>query len=68
MQVGASIILIHPNGAVSKDGRLQAFDKIIEIDGKKISSETSDNDLKKIFQHLYSRVGRSASVASNFNH
>lgn len=56
VQVGASIIVIHPNGAVSKDGRLQVFDKIIEIDGKKISSETSDNDLKNIFQHLYGKV------------
>ncbi|XP_037049203.1 inactivation-no-after-potential D protein isoform X2 [Bradysia coprophila] len=56
VQVGASIIVIHEKGAIHKDSRFQVFDKIIEIDGKKISSETSENDLKKTFQHCYGKV------------
>ncbi|KAG4076782.1 hypothetical protein HA402_009128 [Bradysia odoriphaga] len=56
VQVGASIIVIHEKGAIHKDSRFQLFDKIIEIDGKKISSETSENDLKKTFQHCYGKV------------
>lgn len=50
------MIVIHENGAVHKDKRLQVFDKIVEIDGKKISTETSDHDLNKIFQSIYSKV------------
>lgn len=56
LQIGASIIVIHEKGAIHKDNRFQLFDKIIEIDGKKISSETSENDLKKTFQHCYGKV------------
>lgn len=55
-QSGASVIVIHPNGAVHKDGRLKVFDKIVEIDGKKISSETSDHEMNKIFQSHYHKV------------
>lgn len=55
-QVGASIILIHENGAVHKDGRMAVFDKIIEIDGKKMSSETSEHEINKVFQHIYNKV------------
>lgn len=56
VQNGASIIVIHEKGAVHKDNRFQLFDKIIEIDGKKISSETTEIDLKKTFQHCYGKV------------
>lgn len=56
IQIGASIIVIHDKGAIHKDNRFQLFDKIIEIDGKKISSETSESDLKKTFQQCYGRV------------
>lgn len=56
LQIGASIIVIHEKGAIHKDNRFQLFDKIIEIDGKKISSETSDSDLKKTFQQCYGKV------------
>lgn len=56
LQIGASLIVIHELGAINKDNRFQLFDKIIEIDGKKISSETSENDLKKAFQHCYGKV------------
>lgn len=55
-QSGASVIVIHENGAVHKDQRLRVFDKIVEIDGKKISTETSDHDLNKIFQATYPKV------------
>lgn len=55
-QSGASVIVIHENGAVHKDGRLKVFDKIVEIDGKKISSETSDHEMNKIFQSHYHKV------------
>lgn len=48
--------MIHENGAMHKDNRLKVFDKIVEIDGKKISSETSDHEMNKIFQSLYARV------------
>lgn len=50
------MIVIHENGAVHKDKRLKVFDKIVEIDGKKISSETSDHELNKIFQTIYPKV------------
>lgn len=57
-QSGASIIVIHEKGAIHKDNRFQLLDKIVEIDGKKISSETSETELKKTFQHCYGKVFR----------
>ncbi|KAJ6643961.1 Inactivation-no-after-potential D protein [Pseudolycoriella hygida] len=56
VQAGASIIVIHENGAINKDKRFQVLDKILEIDGKKVSSETSDKDLKKLFKQTYGKV------------
>lgn len=42
-----------PNGAASLDKRLQIFDKVMEVEGKKITAEMSFADLKKVFKRRY---------------
>ena len=51
---------------MQKDNRLKVFDKIIEIDSKKLSSETSEDELKKIFQHLYAKVNNNFLIFAKF--
>lgn len=52
-QDGAYVVYIYPNGAANIDKRLQIFDKIIEVEGKKITADMSYSDLKKIFKRRY---------------
>lgn len=56
VQAGVSIIVIHDGGAVAKDNRLKVFDKVLEIDGTKLSSETSEDHIKKMFMTLHHKV------------
>lgn len=56
VQAGLSIIVIHDSGAVAKDNRLKVFDKLLEIDGIKLSSETSEDQIKKMFMSLHNKV------------
>lgn len=44
---------IYPNGAANLDKRLNIYDKVIEIEGKKITADMSFNDLKKVFKRRY---------------
>lgn len=44
---------IYSGGAANIDKRLQVFDKITEIEGKKITSEMSNEDLRKLFKRRY---------------
>ena len=52
-QDGAFVVYIYPNGAANIDKRLQLFDKIIEVEGKKITADMAYSDLKKIFKRRY---------------
>lgn len=52
-QDGAYVVYIYPNGAANIDKRLQLFDKIIEVEGKKITADMSYTDLKKVFKRRY---------------
>lgn len=52
-QDGAYIVYIYPNGAANLDKRLQVFDKVTEVEGKKITADMSYSDLKKIFKRRY---------------
>lgn len=58
VQAGVSIIVIHENGIVFKDNRLKIFDKVLEIDGTKLNSETSEDNIRKMFLALYPKVYR----------
>lgn len=55
-QDGAYIVYIYSGAAANMDKRLQVFDKITEIEGKKITSEMSNEDLKKLFKRRYIMV------------
>ncbi|XP_055315062.1 inactivation-no-after-potential D protein isoform X2 [Sitodiplosis mosellana] len=50
---GAYIVYIYPNGAANLDKRLQIFDKVTEVEGKKITADMSYGDLKKVFKRRY---------------
>lgn len=52
-QDGAYIVYIYPNGAANLDKRLKLFDKVIEVEGKKITADMSYSDLKKVFKRRY---------------
>lgn len=54
---GAFIMFIYPNGGADHDKRLKLFDKITEIEGKKITSEMSQEDIRKLFKRRYLVVG-----------
>lgn len=56
VQAGLSIIVVHENGIVFKDKRLKVFDKVLEIDGTKLNSETSEDSIRKMFMALYPKV------------
>lgn len=43
---------------------MSVFDKIIEIDGKKMSSETSEREMNKAFQHIYHKVGFDLAIVN----
>lgn len=63
-QDGAYVVYIYPNGAANIDKRLQLFDKIIEVEGKKITADMSYTDLKKVFKRRY-LVVRSIKIYAN---
>lgn len=63
-QDGAYVVYIYPNGAANLDKRLQLFDKIIEVEGKKITADMSYTDLKKVFKRRY-LVVRSTNFCVN---
>lgn len=44
---------IYANCGAANDKRLQPFDKITEVEGKKITAETTTDELKKIFKRRY---------------
>lgn len=50
---GAYVVYVYKDGAAHADKRLQPFDKITEIEGKKITAEMTYIDLKKIFKRRY---------------
>lgn len=55
-EAAAYIVMIYPDGAIKKDGRLNVFDRITEIEGKKITAEMSAEEVKKLFRHANARV------------
>lgn len=57
LQDGAVIVYIYKDGGAHADKRLQPYDKITEIEGKKITADMSFTDLKKIFKRRYLVVG-----------
>lgn len=50
---GAYIMYIYPGGGAERDKRLQVFDKITEIEGKKITSEMTQEDIRRVFKRRY---------------
>lgn len=52
----AYVVMIYPDGAAKKDGRLQVFDRISEIEGKKITAEMSQDEVRRLFRHANTRV------------
>lgn len=55
-QDAAYIVAIIPEGAAFIDKRLKVFDRISEIEGKKITADMSSEDLKKLFKRRYVKV------------
>lgn len=53
LQDGAFIVYVYKDGGAHADKRLQPYDKITEIEGKKITADMSFIDLKKIFKRRY---------------
>lgn len=58
-EAAAYIVMIYTDGAIQKDGRLKPFDKITEIDGKKITSDMSQDEVRKLFRLANIRVSPS---------
>lgn len=61
-QDGAYVVYIYPNGAANIDKRLKLFDKIIEVEGKKITADMSSNELKRIFKRRYLVVSNAMHI------
>lgn len=55
-EAAAYVVMIFPDGAAKKDGRLQVFDRISEIEGKKLTAEMSSDEVRKLFRHANVRV------------
>lgn len=55
-QDGAFVVFIYPNSPANVDKRLQIFDKITEVGGKKITADMSQYELQKIFKQRYLAV------------
>lgn len=55
-EAAAYVVMIYPEGGGQKDGRLKVFDKITEIEGKKITAEMTHEEVKKLFRLANIRV------------
>lgn len=55
-EAAAYVAMIFPDGAAKKDGRLQVFDRITEIEGKKMTAEMSADEVRKHFRYANARV------------
>lgn len=56
-EAAAYVVMIYPDGAAKKDARLAIFDRITEIEGKKLTAEMSADEMRKLFRHANARVG-----------
>lgn len=63
---GAFIVHICAGGGAEHDKRLQVFDKITELEGKKITSEMTQEDIRRVFKRRYLVVRRDTSAATLF--
>lgn len=60
-EAAAYVVMIYSDGAIQKDGRLKPFDRITEIDGKKINSEMAQDEVRKLFRLANIRVSQNVT-------
>lgn len=60
---GAFVAYIYPGGGAEHDKRLQAFDRVLEVEGKKVTAEMSHEDIRRIFKRRYVMVGAAHQIS-----